>query len=183
MNKFDNTINYIKLINELRDSWKTDMNNIESLTYWMPIWIWIYSWNWIWLIKDKYRTQKTEFEQYCNYEPTMIYKTDICCDPKPASEPDGNGCTMKAPEPDEQNFWSDRFQYHYNIAKYWTMKINIWQQWQNFFFELIANNYDEIEFCWFMVWRMFMDNNFDSIANTPYYQTTPKDSLSWMMWK
>jgi len=34
----------------------------------------------------------------------MEYKIDTCCDPKPASEPDGNGCTMKAPEPDEQNF-------------------------------------------------------------------------------
>lgn len=183
MNRFDDTVNYVNIINELRDSWKTDMNKVEALMRWMPIWIWMYSWNWVWLIKDEYRTQKTEFEQYCDYEPTMTYRTDTCCDPKPASEPDGNGCTMKAPEPDEQNFWSDRFQYHYNIAKYSTMKVNIWQQWQNFFFELIANNYDEIEFCWFMIWWMFMDNNFDSLANTPYYQTTPKESLPWMMWK
>ena len=183
MNKFDETVNYINIINELRDSWKTDMNKVEALMRWMPIWIWMYSWEWVWLIKDQYRTQKTEFEQYCNYEPTMTYRTDTCCDPKPASEPDGNECTMKAPEPDEQNFWSDRFQYHYNIAKYSTMKFNIWQQWQNFFFELIANNYDEIEFCWFMIWWMFMDNNFDSLANTPFYQTTPKESLPWMMWK
>lgn len=183
MSRFDNTVNYVNIINELRDSWKTDMNKVEALMRWMPIWIWMYSWDWVWLIKDEYRTQKTEFEQYCDYEPTMTYRTDTCCDPKPASEPDGNGCTMKAPEPDEQNFWSDRFQYHYNIAKYSTMKVNIWQQWQNFFFELIANNYDEIEFCWFMIWWMFMDNNFDSLANTPYYQTTPKESLPWMMWK
>jgi hypothetical protein len=34
-----------------------------------------------------------------------------------------------------------------------------------------------------MIWRMFMDNNFDSIANKPFYDTTPKDSLPWMIWK
>lgn len=183
MNKFDETVAYIRTINELRESWKTNLDNMETLQHSMPIWIWVYSWNGVWLIKDIHRTDATEFEQFCNYEPTMIYKTDTCCDAKPASEADGNGCTMKAPDADAQNFGSDRFQYHYNVAKYSTMKINIWQQWQNFFLELIANNYDEIEFCWFMIWRMFMDNNFDSIANMPYYQTTPKDSLPWMMWK
>jgi hypothetical protein len=55
----------------------------------------------------------------------MTYRIDTCCDDKPASEADGNGCTMKAPDADAQNFGSDRFQYHYNIAKYSTMKINV----------------------------------------------------------
>lgn len=174
---------YIKAINKLRESWTTNMEDLETIYRAMPIWIWIYSWNWVWLIKDKYRTPKTEFEQFCDYEPTMTYKTDTCCDAKPASEEDGNGCTMKAPDADAQNFGSDRFQYHYNIAKYSTIPIGVWQQWQNFYFELIANEYDSIEFLWFMIWWMFMDNNFDSIANAPYYQTTPKDSLPWMIWK
>ena len=177
------TTSYIKTINELHNSWKTDLNDAQTLQHAMPIGIWVYSWNWVWLIKDVYRTNTNEFDQFCKYEPTMTYKIDTCCDDKPASEADGNGCTMKAPDPDAQNFWSDRFQYHYNLAKYSTIKFNVWQQWQNFYFELIANNYDEIEFCWFMIWRMFMDNNFDSVANMPYYLTTPKDSLPWMMWK
>ena len=177
------TTSYIKTINELHNSWKTDLNDAQTLQHAMPIGIWVYSWNWVWLIKDVYRTNTNEFDQFCKYEPTMTYKIDTCCDDKPASEADGNGCTMKAPDPDAQNFWSDRFQYHYNLAKYSTIKFNVWQQWQNFYLELIANNYDEIEFCWFMIWRMFMDNNFDSVANMPYYLTTPKDSLPWMMWK
>ena len=183
MSDFHKNVAYIRAINSLRESGKTDMENLEELYRAMPIWIWVYSWNGIWLIEDKYRTAKTEFEQFCNYEPTMTYKTDTCCDAKPASEADDNDCTMVPPDADDQNFWSDRFQYHYNIAKYSPMKINVWQQWQNFYFELIANNYDAIEFQWFMIWRMFMDNNFDSIANMPYYQTTPKDSLPWMIWK
>lgn len=184
MTNLQESVSYIRTINELRESWKTDLDNVQMLQYSMPIWIWIYSWNWVWLVKDITRTTALEFWQFCNYEPTMYYDTDNPeCDPKPASEVEGNGCTMKAPDPDKENFWSDRFQYHYNVAKYSTIPIKIWQQWQNFYFELIANNYDEIEFCWFMVWRMFMDNNFDSIANTPYYLTTPKDSLPWRMWK
>lgn len=177
------TSNYIKAINTLRESWKTDLDNLEMIYRSMPIGIWVYSWNWVWLEEDIFRTPQTEFDQFCNYEPTMTYKTDTCCDPKPASEVSGNDCTMKAPDANAQNFWSDRFQYHYNIAKYSTIPIRVWQQWQNFYFELISNNYDAIEFCWFMVWWMFMDNNFDSIANMPYYQTTPKDSLPWTMWK
>ena len=183
MSNFQDTTSYIKTINELRESWKTNLDDMETLQHAMPIGIWVYSWNWVWLIKDVYRTDTEEFNQFCNYEPTMTYRIDTCCDAKPASEADGNECTMKAPDPDAQNFGSDRFQYHYNLAKYSTIKMNIWQQWQNFYFELIANNYDEIEFCWFMVWWMFMDNNFDAFANTPYYLTTPRDSLPWMMWK
>ena len=50
------------------------------------------------------RTAQTEFDRYYNYEPTLIYKKDTCCDPKPASEADDNGCTMKEPKADEQNF-------------------------------------------------------------------------------
>lgn len=183
MTDIHKTSNYIKAINSLRESWKTNMDDLQELYRAMPIGIWIYSWNWVWLIEDKYRTPQTEFDQFCNYEPTTTYKIDTCCDDKPASEADGNGCTMKSPDADKENFGSDRLQYHYNVAKYSTIKINVWQQWQNFYFELIANEYDSIEFCWFMIWWMFMDNNFDSIANTPYYQTTPKDSLPWMMWK
>lgn len=179
MNDFDKSVNYIKTINELHESWKTNLDNMESLYHAMPIWIWVFSWNWVWLQKDIYRTAITEFDQYCNYEPTMWYNPGECCDPKPASEVSGNGCTMKPPRHDRQNFGSDRFQYHYNIAKYSTMKINVWQQWQNFYFELIANEDNVIEFLWFMIWWMFMDNNYDNIANTPYYMSTPKDSLPW----
>ncbi len=182
MNTLHNTA-YIEAITSLHESWKTNINDVEKLFRAMPIGIWIYSWNWVWLIEDMQRTAQTEFDRYYNYEPTLVYKKDTCCDPKPASEADDNGCTMKEPEADEQNFWSDRFQYHYNIAKYWVFPIDIWQQWQNFYFELIANEYDSIEFLWFMIWRMFMDNNFDSIMNKPFYKTTPKDSLPWMMWK
>jgi len=178
------TVAYIKAINDLRESWTTNLENLQMLYHTMPIWLWVYSWNWVWLIKDITRTPTLEFDQFCNYEPTTYYDTKRkCCDPKPASEPEGNGCTMKAPDADKENFWSDLFQYHYNVAKYSTIPIRIWQQWQNFYFELIANGYDEIEFCWFMVWWMFMDNNYDSTYNMPYYLTTPKDSLPWRMWK
>lgn len=178
------SVSYIKTIDELRNSWKTDLEDLQTLYRAMPIGIWIYSWNWVWLIKDIERSDNKEFDIFCNYEPTMYYDLkDQCCVAKPASEVSDNECTMKAPDADKQNFWSDRFQYHYNVAKYCTIPFKIWQQWQNFYFELIANNYDEIEFCWFMIWWMFMDNNFDSISNVPYYQTTPKESLPWMMWK
>lgn len=183
MTNLHETSGYIRAINTLRESWKTNMDNLQEIYRAMPIWIWVYSGNGIWLIEDKYRTITSEFNQFCNYEPTLIYKKDTCCDAKPASEADDNGCTMKAPAADQENFGSDRFQYHYNIAKYSTIPIGVWQQWQNFYFELIANEFDSIEFCWFMIWWMFMDNTFDSIANMPYYQTTPKDSLPWMMWK
>lgn len=182
MNTLHNT-SYVRAINELRESWKTNMNNIEMLYRWMPIWIWLYSGNWVWLIEDEYRTIKKEFDQYCDYEDPVTYYINKCCDPKPASEPDDNGCTIKPPKANAQNFWSDRLQYHFNIAKYWTLIFKTWQQWQNFYFELIANNYDEIEFLWFMIWWMFMDNSFDAICNTVIYDTTPKDSLPWMMGK
>lgn len=171
---------YIKSINELNNSWKTDIDNLEMLYRNMPIWIWVYSWNWVWLIEDIYRTARTEFDSYCDYEDPVTYKKDTCCDAKPGSEPSGNGCTMKAPDADKQNFWSDRFQYHFNVAKFSTIPIDIWQQWQNFYLELVASNWDSIEFLWFMIGWMFMDNNFDAISNKPYYQTTPEDSLSWM---
>ena len=180
MNTLD-TSAYVKAINELRNSWKTDITNTEMLYRNMPIWIWVFSWNGVWLTNDIFRTARTEFDQYCWYEPFKIYKKDTCCDAKPGSKPDGNGCTMKAPDADKQNFWSDRFQYHFNVAKYSTIPIDIWQQWQNFFFELIADKWDSIEFLWFMIWWMFMDNNFDSVANKPYYLTTPSDSLPWMV--
>ena len=176
-------VSYIKAINKLRESWKTDIDDLQMIYRAMPIGIGIYSWNWIWLEEDIIRTADKEFDAYCDYEPTMIYKKENCCDVKPASEADDNGCTMKAPDADKENFWSSRLQYHFNVAKYSTIPIDIWQQWQNFFIELIANEYDSIEFCGFMVWWMFMDNNFDSIANKPFYQDTPKDSLPWMMWK
>ena len=183
--KMNNLYNaaYIKAINTLRWSWKTNIDDMQQIFKAMPIWIWIYSWNWVWLPEDMLRTPALEFESYCNYEPTTYYKKENCCDAKPASESSDNECTMKAPNADAENFWSSRLQYHYNVAKYSTIPIDIWQQWQNFYFELIANNYDSIEFCWFMVWWMFMDNNFDSVMNKPYYQDTPKDSLPWMMWK
>lgn len=174
---------YIKAINTLRWSWKTNIDDMQQIFKAMPIWIWIYSWNWVWLPEDMLRTPALEFESYCNYEPTTYYKKENCCDAKPASESSDNECTMKAPDADAENFWSSRLQYHYNVAKYSTIPIDIWQQWQNFYFELIANNYDSIEFCWFMVWWMFMDNNFDSVMNKPYYQDTPKDSLPWMIGK
>ena len=170
---------YIKAINKLRESGKTDLEDLQTIYRAMPIGIWIYSWNWVWLIEDVYRDAETEFDLYCNYEPTKTYKKQNCCDAKPASEPSDNGCTMKAPDADKENFGSDRLQYHYNIAKYSTIPIDIWKQWQNFYLELIANDYDEIEFLWFMIWWTFMDNNFDSLANKPIYQDTPKDSLPW----
>ena len=189
MNTLYNT-SYIKAINELRESWKTDIDNLEMIYRSMPIWLWVYSWNWVWLIEDMQRSIDKEFDAYCDYEPTMTYieetddyKKRMCCIDKPASEADDNGCAMKAPDADKESFWSSRLQYHYNVAKYSTIPIDIWQQWQNFFIELIANEYDSIEFCWFMIWWTFMDNNFDSIANKPFYQDTPKDSLPWMMWK
>lgn len=174
---------YVKAINELHKSWKTDFEWLENIYYKMPIGIWIYSWNWVWLIDDIERSAKKEFDAYCWYHHAADYKKDTCCDAKPGSEPSGNGCTMEVPKPDAQNFWSDRLQYHFNVAKFSTVPIDIGQQWQNFYIELVADNYDSIEFLWFMIWWMFMDNNFDSVANKPYYQTTPEDSLPWMMWK
>lgn len=177
-------VSYIQAINALSWSWKTDIDNLQTLYRAMPIGIWIYAWNWVWLIKDIYRTARKEFDSYCNYEDVdPAYYINTCCDPKPGSEPSDNGCTMKAPDADKENFRSDRFQYHYNVAKFATLPIDVWQQWQNFYIELVANNWDSIEFLWFMIWRMFMDNNFDSIANKPFYDTTPKDSLPWMIWK
>ena len=170
---------YVQAINKLRESGKTDLEDLQMIYRAMPIGIWVYSWNWVWLIEDVYRSASTEFDLYCNYEPTKTYKKQNCCDAKPASEPSDNGCTMKAPDADKENFGSDRLQYHYNIAKYSTIPIDIWKQWQNFYLELIANDYDEIEFLWFMIWWTFMDNNFDSLANKPIYQDTPKDSLPW----
>lgn len=174
---------YVKAITELYQSWKTNSDDMQQLYYNMPIGIWIYSWNWVWLIKDKIRTAKTEFEQYCDYEDPVTYYINNCCDAKPGSEESDNWCAMVAPKANMQNFWSDRLQYHYNVSKYATLQVKTNQQWQNFYLELIANNDDEIEFIWFMIGWMFMDNNFDAIWNMPYYLTTPKDSLPWMMWK
>lgn len=173
------TTAYITALNKLRGSGKTNERMIEELYRAMPIGIGVYSGNGVWLQEDIVRSLDKEFYQYCDYEETEIYRTDDCCTPKPASSQSDNKCTMKPPKAGDQNFGSDRFQYHFNIAKYATIPINIGQQWQNFFIEIIANEYDKVEFLGFMIWWMFMDNSFDSVYNMPYYQTTPQESLPW----
>ena len=184
MMDFHKTTSYIKAINALRWSWKTDKDLLETIYRSMPIGIGIYSGNGVWLEEDIERSLAKEFYQYCDYENTTIYDTEnkCCKGQKPASRVSDNNCTMKPPKADEQNFWSDLFQYHYNIAKYATIPVAIWQRWQNFYIELVANNDDKMEFMGTMIGRSFLDNNFDSLYNMPYYQTTPEESLPWNIW-
>jgi hypothetical protein len=170
---------YLWWLNKLRKSWMTDESMIERFFHWLPTGIGVYSGNGVWLVEDVKHELTKEFEQYCWYENVVTEVVPCPCKTNPEISEHADWCTIN---PDRtQNFEDDTDQQYFTPSKYAVIKSNLWYQCHNMHIEFIANNKDEIEFIWFFIGWMFMDNSMEYLENCTDYPTTPE--ISKLPWK
>lgn len=170
---------YLSWLNKLRKSWMTDEAMNEKFFHWTPTWLWIYWGNGVWLVEDIRHELTKEFEQYCSYENVITEVVPCPCKTNPEITAHADWCTIN---PDKtQNFEDDTEQQYFTPSKYAVIKSNLGYQCHNIHIEMIANNKDEIEFLWWFIWWMFMDNAMEYLENSTDYPTTPE--ISKLPWK
>lgn len=166
--KFNNladTVGYVKNLNTLYRSWKTDKTMREEIFKTFPLWLWLHSGNGVGLWKEITHNTQSEFEQYCGYESEPILWSHPCC------EEEKKYWVCKVHSKEEKNYKSSDEDLYFTMSKYWVSNLKMNIQWQNFHFELVANNDDDIEFLWWFIWWKFMDNTIEDVSNSVIYDT------------
>ena len=175
---------YVSTINMLANSWMSDaIHNhwSRNLVYKNILWKWVYAWNWVWLSWPYPQESITDISQLCSYDPSYQQNCTECN----ANHNDISWWSIQPVLPYEdsvvwkaQNFSSDNFSDVHYVSKYSMLKRTLWKQWHMFVIEICADWTDKVEFLWWFIWYVFMDNTMEHLSNTIDFCSTPETTKS-----